>query len=131
LKNATGAAADTAAKVKAVSDVLNTQPVRYGKPGLQAHITYLAGMTARGDQKVGRDALERYQVLRKELDSALKQSQELSDKLTSLTQVLGLKESELESANLALLTELSAELSRLRTEFDRQNDRNARLATIK
>ena len=68
LKSATGAAADTLSKVKAVSEVLNTQPVRYGKPGLQAHISYLAGMTARGDQKVGRDALDRYQVLRKELD---------------------------------------------------------------
>ncbi len=71
LKGATGAAADTLAKVKAVSEKLNTQPVRYGKPGLQAHIQYLAGMTARGDQKVGRDALERYQVLRKELDAAI------------------------------------------------------------
>jgi hypothetical protein len=28
-------------------------------------------MTARGDQKVGRDALDRYQVLRKELDAAI------------------------------------------------------------
>jgi hypothetical protein len=71
LRTATGAAADTLAKVKAVSEKLNTQPVRYGKPGLQAHITYLAGMTARGDQKVGRDALDRYQVLRKELDAAI------------------------------------------------------------
>lgn len=71
LRNATGAAADTLAKVKAVSEVLNTQPVRYGKPGLQAHITYLNGMTGRGDQKVGRDALERYEVLRKELDAAI------------------------------------------------------------
>jgi hypothetical protein len=33
--------------------------VRYNKPGLQAHVTYLAGMTSRGDQKVGRDALDR------------------------------------------------------------------------
>ncbi len=71
LKTATGAAADTLSKVKAVSEKLNTQPVRYGKPGLQAHITYLSGMTARGDQKVGRDALDRYQVLRKELDAAI------------------------------------------------------------
>ena len=71
LRTATGAGADTLSKVKAVSEKLNTQPVRYGKPGLQAHITYLAGMTARGDQKVGRDALERYQVLRKELDAAI------------------------------------------------------------
>ncbi|MEQ1694012.1 MAG: hypothetical protein ABMA00_22165, partial [Gemmatimonas sp.] len=71
LRTATGAAADTLAKVKAVSEKLNTQPVRYGKPGLQAHITYLSGMTARGDQKVGRDALDRYAVLRKELDAAI------------------------------------------------------------
>jgi hypothetical protein len=42
--------------------------VRYGKPGLQAHITYLAGMTANVDQKIGRDAVERYAVLKKELD---------------------------------------------------------------
>jgi hypothetical protein len=68
-KGATGAAADTAAKVKEVSEVVNTQPIRYGKPGLQAHITYLAGMTARADQKVGQDALDRYVVLRKELEA--------------------------------------------------------------
>ena len=43
--------------------------MRYGKPGLQAHITYLAGMTGGVDQKVGRDAIERYQVLKKELDA--------------------------------------------------------------
>ena len=71
LRSATGAAADTLSKVKTVSEKLNTQPVRYGKPGLQAHITYLSSMTARGDQKVGRDALDRYQVLRKELDAAI------------------------------------------------------------
>jgi len=69
LKGATGA---DAAKAKAVDDIaarLLSEPVRYGKPGLQAHITYLAGMTARSDQKVGRDAIERYQVLKKELDA--------------------------------------------------------------
>ena len=68
-KGATGAAADTAKQVKEVSEVVNTQPIRYGKPGLQAHITYLAGMTARADQKVGQDAIERYTVLRKELEA--------------------------------------------------------------
>jgi hypothetical protein len=71
LSGATGAAADTLAKVKAVSARLLTQPVRYGKPGLQAHITYLAGETQRVDQKVGRDALARYVTLRKELDQAI------------------------------------------------------------
>ncbi|WP_439642228.1 hypothetical protein [Gemmatimonas sp.] len=68
-KGATGAAADTAKQVKEVSEVVNTQPIRYGKPGLQAHITYLAGMTARADQKVGKDALDRYNVLRLELEA--------------------------------------------------------------
>ena len=70
LKSATGASADTLAKVKAVETKLLTAPVRYGKPGLQAHITYLASMTSRVDQKVGRDAIERYATLRKELDAA-------------------------------------------------------------
>ena len=48
-----------------------TEPVRYGKPGLQAHITYLAGMTASVDQKIGRDAIARYNVLRKELNDVI------------------------------------------------------------
>ena len=57
-----------AGMVDAIAARLFTEPVRYGKPGLQAHITYLAGMTAGTDQKIGRDAVERYAVLRKELD---------------------------------------------------------------
>jgi hypothetical protein len=43
--------------------------VRYGAPGLQTQITYLAGMTTRVDQRIGHDAVERYQALRKELDA--------------------------------------------------------------
>jgi hypothetical protein len=69
LRNTSGAAADRARQVDAIAATLMSDPVRYGKPGLQAHITYLAGMTARADQKVGRDALERYEVLKKELDA--------------------------------------------------------------
>jgi len=64
--------AGDAAKIKAVEIIaakLLTEPVRYGKPGLQAHITYLASMTTGADQKIGRDAIERYTVLRKELDA--------------------------------------------------------------
>ena len=60
-----------AARLKSLETIaakLLTEPVRYGKPGLQAHITYLAGMTTGADQKIGRDAVERYAVLRKELD---------------------------------------------------------------
>lgn len=55
--------------LSAVARKLMTEPVRYGKPGLQAHITYLAGMTANVDQKIGRDAIQRYEVLKKELEA--------------------------------------------------------------
>ena len=54
--------------IDAIAAKLITEPVRYGKPGLQAHITYLAGMTANVDQKIGRDAMQRYEVLKKELE---------------------------------------------------------------
>jgi photosystem II stability/assembly factor-like uncharacterized protein len=56
-------------RLTALAAKLLTEPVRYGKPGLQAHVTYLASMTANVDQKIGRDAIERYQVLKKEFDA--------------------------------------------------------------
>jgi photosystem II stability/assembly factor-like uncharacterized protein len=56
-------------RINALASKLLTEPVRYGKPGLQAHITYLASMTANVDQKIGRDAIERYEVLKKELEA--------------------------------------------------------------
>ncbi len=65
-----------------------------------------------------------------ELDQALKRSQELSGTLTDLAQKVSTREAELESANLALLDGLSAELTRLRGEFDRQTDRAARKGLI-
>jgi photosystem II stability/assembly factor-like uncharacterized protein len=67
LRGASGAAADTLAKVQAIAARLQTEPVRYGKPGLQAHITYLAGMTTGTDQKIGRDAIARHAALKQEL----------------------------------------------------------------
>jgi photosystem II stability/assembly factor-like uncharacterized protein len=69
LQNASGATADTARLVDTIAGKLLTEPVRYGKPGLQAHVTYLAGMTSTVDQKVGKDAIERHAVLRRELDA--------------------------------------------------------------
>jgi hypothetical protein len=48
---------------------LFTPPVRYSRPGLQAHISYLYGMTLGADQPVGRDAMERYAELRTQLDA--------------------------------------------------------------
>jgi hypothetical protein len=69
LRNASTPDNDMAAKVNAIAAKLLTDPIRYSKPGLQAHITYLAGMTANVDQKIGRDAVDRYNVLKKELDA--------------------------------------------------------------
>ncbi|MDQ6830473.1 MAG: hypothetical protein M3081_16570 [Gemmatimonadota bacterium] len=71
LKDATGAAADTLKQIQAIEARLVTPPIRYSKPGLQAHITYLAGMTNSADQKIGRDAVERYKTLRAMLDAEL------------------------------------------------------------
>ncbi|HVZ78334.1 MAG TPA: hypothetical protein VG818_10170, partial [Gemmatimonadaceae bacterium] len=68
LRGATGAAADTLARVNELASHLITPSIRYSKPELQTHITYLYSMTTMADQKIGHDAVERYQALRKELD---------------------------------------------------------------
>ncbi|HSB09530.1 MAG TPA: hypothetical protein VLM38_08595 [Blastocatellia bacterium] len=60
---------ERANRVNAIADKLFTPATRYSKPGLQTHITYLAGMTANVDQKIGRDAIQRYEVLKRELES--------------------------------------------------------------
>jgi hypothetical protein len=66
-----GGSADSLAKVDSLATTLfgPDEGIRYGRPGLQTQITYLAGMTTRVDQRVGRDAIDRYQVLRKELEA--------------------------------------------------------------
>ena len=69
VRNAPGTDGDSANRLNAIAGKLLSEPVRYGKPALQAHITYLAGMTANVDQKIGRDAIKRYEVLRKEFES--------------------------------------------------------------
>jgi len=68
LEGASGDQAVTRERLQQIEGELVTAPIRYSAPGLQEHIRYLAGMTMRGDQKVGRDAFERYEVLRAELD---------------------------------------------------------------
>ncbi len=65
-----------------------------------------------------------------ELDAALKHSQELSGVLSALAGQVSAQETELESANLALLEGLTQELSRLRADFDRQSDRAVRATLI-
>ena len=75
LQEAQRQAPEGSAKRKAIDAVLakiQTEPVRYGKPGLQAHISYLGGLgrpSGGTDMKVGRDAIDRYNVLRKEFDA--------------------------------------------------------------
>jgi photosystem II stability/assembly factor-like uncharacterized protein len=69
LRNATGAAADTAAKVNEIAAQIFTPPIRYSKPGIQAHITYLYSMTGQADQRVPKDAADRYLELKKQLDA--------------------------------------------------------------
>jgi photosystem II stability/assembly factor-like uncharacterized protein len=61
-----------AAKRTDVAAHLITPSIRYSKPELQTHITYLYSLTTATDQKIGRDAIERYAVLRKGLDDVIK-----------------------------------------------------------
>ena len=74
-----GATGDKAAKLREIYDRLVNTPegVRYNKPGLQSHIQYLGSMTANVDQKIGRDAIERYQELKKELDALKAQTDQV------------------------------------------------------
>lgn len=60
-------------QVMALADKLNTQPIRYGRPGLQAHVQYVSRLGMGVDQKVGRDAIERYGVLKAELDKIIEE----------------------------------------------------------
>jgi photosystem II stability/assembly factor-like uncharacterized protein len=71
--------AETLAKLKDLAASLITPPIRYSKPGLQTHITYLYSLTSATDQKIGRDAIERYNALKKELDA----------RIAELTKILG------------------------------------------
>lgn len=66
-----GGDADKLAKLNALAAKMITPAIRYSKPELQTHITYLYSMTNGPDQKIGRDAIERYGVLRKELDERI------------------------------------------------------------
>jgi hypothetical protein len=63
--------ADTLNKLKDLAASLTTPPIRYSKPGLQTHITYLYSLTSAADQKIGKDAVERYHALRQELDARI------------------------------------------------------------
>ncbi|MEO6445372.1 MAG: hypothetical protein ABIZ91_04925, partial [Gemmatimonadaceae bacterium] len=64
-------AADTLRALEALRAKVVTPAIRYSQPELQAHIQYLYSMTTQADQKIGRDAISRFNVLRKELDERI------------------------------------------------------------
>jgi len=79
-RNASGAAADSAKRLAPLATNLFDQVIlggtpgvdanmRYGKPGLMTHINYIGRMITGSDMKLGRDAIKRYNVLRKDLDT--------------------------------------------------------------
>jgi hypothetical protein len=76
-------AADSAATLAKVNDLaskLLTPPIRYSQPGLQTHITYLYSVTTATDQKIGRDVIDRYKVLRAELDKRMAEADQILGK---------------------------------------------------
>ena len=79
LRDAAGGSGDKLAKLNELASHLITPSIRYSKPELQTHINYLYSLTNATDQKIGRDAVERYQELRKELD----------EMIAALNQILG------------------------------------------
>ena len=66
--------ADLQRRIAPIAERLITAPIRYSSPGLSDHITYLRGMTARVDMKIGRDAIARHDVLRGELDEITREA---------------------------------------------------------
>ncbi|MDF1502828.1 sialidase family protein [Roseisolibacter sp. H3M3-2] len=68
---------DSLRLLQELEDKLITPSIRYSRPGLQAHIGYLYSMTTQADQRVPRDATERYTVLRRELDALQAQARRL------------------------------------------------------
>jgi len=68
-RRAAPAGSERARQLAALETRLLPEPVRYGRPGLITHITYLYSVALRSDQKIGRDAVERLAVLRKELEA--------------------------------------------------------------
>lgn len=62
--------ADKLKQINALAARLITPRIRYSQPELQTHVSYLYSMTNRTDQKIGRDAIERYAFLKKQIDEA-------------------------------------------------------------
>lgn len=77
LHDSTGTAADTLKALDAIAAKLETEQVRYGKPGLVAQISYLNRIGNRVDQKIGRDVLARYEVLSRELEAIRREVEQI------------------------------------------------------
>jgi hypothetical protein len=60
---------DQAKQLQSIADKVITSKIRYSQPKLQTHVAYLYGENNRTDQKVGRDAIMRYDVLRRQVDA--------------------------------------------------------------
>ncbi len=61
---------DQTAQLQAIADKVVTPRIRYSQPALQTHVAYLYSENNRTDQPVGRDARDRYDALRKQIDAA-------------------------------------------------------------
>jgi hypothetical protein len=55
------------AQINELSSEFITSRIRYSKPELLTQITYLYTVTNSSDQKIGRDVVERYAYLRKQM----------------------------------------------------------------
>ena len=73
VKQHAAASAEARKNIADMENALLTPGIRYSKPGLQSHIQYLYTETIAADQKIGRDATDRYRVLRTQLDILMKQ----------------------------------------------------------
>ena len=62
---------DQAKQLQVVADKLITPTIRYSQPALQTHVSYLYSENTRTDQKVGHDAIQRYEFLRKQIDALI------------------------------------------------------------
>jgi len=70
------AAADSAT-LGALARAVLSEPVRYGRPGLQAQAQYLYGLGLQADQPIGRDAVARYEELRRLVDARRREADAL------------------------------------------------------
>jgi photosystem II stability/assembly factor-like uncharacterized protein len=77
-KEQSPAAKDTLQRLATVERQLTIDAVRYSQPMLLEQLTYLYEMTTSADQKIGRDAVERFRQLRSELDAQLAELKRLT-----------------------------------------------------